>query len=148
MNGFMCGICHCTRIVKTLSKCLSTSASQPPVAPGYDPSKVHSLEVLTTRYIKGNFVYNGIVSMTTYYGDMQDLKLDPKTVMMDYEGLQLQREFYAPGYKTEQQDNSRMPDFRNLLWWSPNVETDQTGQANIEIYTSDIKGNMWPYYRV
>jgi hypothetical protein len=107
---------------------------------GYDPLKVNSLEVVTNRYIKGDFIYNGIVSLTTYHGDMQDLKLDAKTVIMDYEGLQLQREFYAPVYKTEQQASSRMPDFRNLLYWSPNVETDQTGQANIEFYTSDIKG--------
>lgn len=107
---------------------------------GYDPLKVNSLEVVTNRYIKGDFIYNGIVSLTTYHGDMQDLKLDAKTVIMDYEGLQLQREFYAPVYKTGQQADSRMPDFRNLLWWAPNIETDQTGQANIEFYTSDIKG--------
>jgi hypothetical protein len=106
----------------------------------YDPLKVNTLDVVTNKYIKGDFIYNGIVSFTTYHGDMQDLKLDPKAVILDYEGLQLQREFYSPVYKTEQQANSRLPDFRHLLYWSPTVQTDAGGQAALEFYTSDIKG--------
>ncbi len=106
----------------------------------YDPLKVNKLEVITNKFIKGEFVYHGIVNFTTYHGDMQDLKLDSKAVILDYEGLQLKREFYSPVYKTEQQALSRMPDFRNLLYWSPDVQTDSSGQATVEFYTSDMKG--------
>lgn len=106
----------------------------------YDPLKVNKLEVVTNRYIKGDFIYPGIVNFTTYHGDMQDLKLDSKAVILDYEGLQLKREFYSPVYKTEQQASTRIPDFRNLLYWSPDVETDNSGQATVEFYTSDLKG--------
>ena len=106
----------------------------------YDPLKVNKLEVVVNRYINGEFVYPGIVNFTTYHGDMQDLKLDSKAVILDYEGLQLKREFYSPAYKTEQQAASRLPDFRNLLFWSPDVQTDTSGQATVEFYTSDMKG--------
>jgi hypothetical protein len=106
----------------------------------YDPLKVNKLEVLTNKFIKGEFIYQGIVNFTTYHGDMQDLKLDAKAVILDYEGLQLKREFYSPVYKTEQQALNRMPDFRNLLYWSPDVQTDNSGQATVEFYTSDMKG--------
>jgi hypothetical protein len=106
----------------------------------YDPLKVDALDVVTNKYIKGEFIYNGIVSFTTYHGDLQDLKLDAKSVILDYEGLQLQREFYSPVYKTDQQASSRLPDFRNLLYWAPGVQTDKNGQADLEFYTSDIKG--------
>lgn len=106
----------------------------------YDPLKVNKLEVLTNKFIKGEFMYQGIVNFTTYHGDMQDLKLDSKAVILDYEGLQLKREFYSPVYKTGLQALSRLPDFRNLLYWSPNVQTDNKGQANVEFYTSDMKG--------
>jgi hypothetical protein len=102
--------------------------------------KVNKLEVVVNRYINGEFVYPGIVNFTTYHGDMQDLKLDSKAVILDYEGLQLKREFYSPVYKTEQQAASRLPDFRNLLFWSPDVQTDTSGQATVEFYTSDMKG--------
>jgi hypothetical protein len=106
----------------------------------YDPLKVNKLEVITNKFIKGEFIYQGIVNFTTYHGDMQDLKLDSRAVILDYEGLQLKREFYSPVYKTEQQALSRLPDFRNLLYWSPNVQTDGSGQTTVEFYTSDMKG--------
>ena len=106
----------------------------------YDPLKVNKLEVITNKFIKGEFIYQGIVNFTTYHGDMQDLKLDSKAVILDYEGLQLKREFYSPVYKTGQQALSRLPDFRNLLYWSPNVQTDSSGQTTVEFYTSDMKG--------
>lgn len=106
----------------------------------YDPLKVNKLEVVTNKYINGEFIYQGIVNFTTYHGDMQDLKLDAKAVILDYEGLQLKRTFYSPVYKTEQQAASRIPDFRNLLYWSPEVQTDTSGKATVEFYTSDMKG--------
>ncbi|MBO9200175.1 MULTISPECIES: hypothetical protein [Niastella] len=107
---------------------------------GYDPLKVNRLEVVTNKYIKGEFNYQGIVNFTTYHGDMESLKLDSKAVILDYEGLQLKRNFYSPVYKTEQQASSRLPDFRNLLFWEPDVQTDASGNATVEFYTSDMKG--------
>jgi hypothetical protein len=106
----------------------------------YDPLKVNKLEVVCNKYIKGDFMYDGIVNFTTYHGDMQDLKLDSRAVILDYEGLQLKREFYSPVYKTEEQAFNRLPDFRNVLYWSPDIETDAAGHADVEFYTSDIKG--------
>ncbi|WP_207622346.1 hypothetical protein [Niastella koreensis] len=107
---------------------------------GYDPLKVNKLEVVTNEYVKGEFIYLGIVNFTTYHGDMESLKLDSRAVILDYEGLQLKRNFYSPVYKTDQQASSRLPDFRNLLYWEPDVQTDASGKANVEFYTSDVKG--------
>jgi hypothetical protein len=59
---------------------------------------------------------------------------------MNYEGLQLKREFYSPQYKTEQQLHSRMPDQRYLLYWNPELITDAGGNAQVEFYTSDVEG--------
>ena len=35
---------------------------------------------------------------------------------------------------------SRLPDFRNLLYWNPEVTTSATGAANLSFYTSDQAG--------
>ena len=107
----------------------------------YDPLKVKKLEVVTEKYVLGQYVYDGIVSFTTYHGDLEDVKLDTKTVRLDYEGLQLKREFYSPVYETDQQTASRIPDFRNLLFWSPDLKTDLAGNAKVGFYTSDIQGS-------
>lgn len=106
----------------------------------YDPLKMRVLQVVTDRYITGNFTFDGIVSFTTYHGDLTDLKLDNKAVILDYDGLQLQREFYAPVYETPEQAASRLPDFRNVLHWAPDIQTDTNGKAAVQFYTSDLKG--------
>jgi uncharacterized protein YfaS (alpha-2-macroglobulin family) len=61
-------------------------------------------------------------------------------VVFDYEGLQFKREFYSPVYETPEQISSRLPDFRNQLFWSPNVKTSIQGKAEVNFYTSDQKG--------
>jgi hypothetical protein len=106
----------------------------------YDPLKIKKLQVLDKIYVNDEFTYDGVVSFTTYNGNMEDLQLDSKTNIMDYEGLQLEREFYSPQYATEKEITSRMPDFRSLLYWSPEIHTDNSGNAHIEFYTSDVNG--------
>jgi hypothetical protein len=106
----------------------------------YDPLKMRVLQVVTDRYVNGEFTFDGIISFNTYHGDLTDLKLDNKAVILDYDGLQLQREFYAPVYETPEQAASRLPDFRNVLHWSPNIQTDANGKAAVQFFTSDLKG--------
>ena len=59
---------------------------------------------------------------------------------MDYEGMQLQRLFYSPVYDTDAQASSHTPDFRNLLYWAPTIETNISGKNQISFYTSDEEG--------
>ena len=59
---------------------------------------------------------------------------------MEYEGLQYKREFYSPAYETQDEISSRLPDFRNVLYWSPDVRTDAQGKAEIIFFSSDLKG--------
>lgn len=106
----------------------------------YDPLKVQKLEVVAARYIWGPIRANGIVSYTTYKGDLPGFSLNPHDVILDYDGLQKQRIFYSPDYSTEKAMQSRLPDFRNVLYWSPGVNTDASGNGRISFYTGDIPG--------
>ncbi|MDN3550519.1 MG2 domain-containing protein [Mucilaginibacter aquaedulcis] len=105
-----------------------------------DPLKVRKLEVMRERYFYGPSVQEGILSYTTYKGDLGGVEVDPHAVVLDYEGLQLQREFYSPVYDTEDAVKSRIPDFRNLLYWQPNVNLNISGKGQLSFYTSDEKG--------
>jgi hypothetical protein len=105
-----------------------------------DPLKVRKLEDVPYRYYWGPSVYEGILSFTTYKGDLGGVEIDPRAVVLDYEGLQLQREFYSPVYDTEQAAKSRMPDFRSLLYWAPEINTSASGKNQLSFYTSDQTG--------
>ena len=68
------------------------------------------------------------------------MELDPHTVVLDYEGLQMDRQFYSPVYDSDQQINSPVPDFRNVLYWNPEADTDTQGQNKLSFYTGDRPG--------
>ncbi len=104
-----------------------------------DPLKIKQLEVVKQKVILGKESYSGILSYTTYDHDLSWYTIDPLALQETYDGLQLQREFYTPKYETEQQTDSRLPDFRTLLHWVPNITTKE-GKAQINFYTSDQQG--------
>jgi hypothetical protein len=106
----------------------------------YDPLKIKRLDVVQSRYVLGPAVFNGIASFSTYEGVFDGFSLDPRLVAIDYDGLQLQREFYSPVYETKDQLEKRIPDFRNTLLWSPDITTDPDGKTMIHFYTSDKGG--------
>lgn len=107
----------------------------------FDPLKMRKLEVYNRRYFLGDSFFSGILNWTTYKGDLANLELDPHALVIDYEGMQLQREFYSPTYETPQAVASHLPDYRTLLYWSPSVSTDAKGKRHVNFYSSDKKGD-------
>ena len=106
----------------------------------FDPLKVKKVELVNRQYFLGPINADGIISYTTYKGDLAGFQLDPNAVILEYDGLQLQREFYSPVYDTPKETASRMPDLRNVLYWSPDVKTNQDGKKQIKFFTSDMPG--------
>jgi hypothetical protein len=106
----------------------------------FDPLKVKRIDVVARNYLLGPLLLPGCISYATYKGDLAGFRLDPRSVLMEYDGLQLQREFYAPRYDDDKRLSSRLPDLRHLLYWSPRVSTDAQGKGHLEFYTSDQEG--------
>lgn len=104
-----------------------------------DPLMIKKLEVVKRQYFLGHADFSGILSYSTYQGNLQGLELDPGTVSLNYDGLQQRRQFYSPEYNA-QKKNDRMPDQRYLLHWEPDVKTNEEGEQHVEFYTSDVPG--------
>lgn len=106
----------------------------------YDPLKVRRLQVVACRYYYGKLSFTGIVSYSTYTGDLPDFQLDRRALVQDYEGMNWQREFYSPVYEVPQQVDSRIPDLRTVLYWAPEVSTDSDGNVSLTFYSGDLPG--------
>jgi hypothetical protein len=89
----------------------------------YNPLKIKKAEVVTRKYYINSLAADGILSYSTYKGDLDGFQFDPGTIELSYEGLQLQREFYSPQYSTTEQKQTRLPDYRNILYWAPEIIT-------------------------
>ncbi len=109
---------------------------------GFNPLKIRKLDVVTNKYYLGPLILAGVDSYTTYKGDLDGIQLDPSSIVVEYDGMQLQREFYVPKYDTPKEQSSRLPDLRDVLYWSPDVKTGSTGKTRASFYTSDLKGKF------
>lgn len=107
-----------------------------------NPLKIQQLDVVNSRYFQGEAAYDGLVSLRTYKGNLEGFQLDPRVLIQEYEGLQEQREFYAPRYDTPEQQRSRRPDLRELLYWNPSVNVAGPGARpqSLEFFTGDQPG--------
>jgi hypothetical protein len=105
-----------------------------------DPLKIKRLDLINRQYALGYHTYEGIINLTTYHGDLDGIVLNPHAVVLDYPGIPEKREFFAPKYETEEQISSRMPDYRTLLYWSPEITFDAEQKKQISFYTSDLPG--------
>ena len=104
----------------------------------FDPLKIRQMDVLTQRYYSGSHYFSGIISLSTYHNDLADFRLDPAALVVEYEGLQPERECFAPVY--DGGSNARIPDFRDLLDWSPRLKAGPAHTTRVSFYTSDVPG--------
>lgn len=104
-------------------------------------SNIKRMEVINRKFFHGLFVFNGIISLTSNANNtFSGVEMNPEAVVFDYEGLQRSKEFYLPLYETKQAKEDRSPDFRNVLFWAPDINTDATGKSTVTFSTSDLPG--------
>lgn len=105
-----------------------------------NPMKIRRIDLINKQYSLGYQTFDGIVNVTSYRGDLEGIQLNPHALVLDYPGIPEERQFFSPVYETETQISSRMPDFRTLLYWAPQIKTGVTGKNQIQFYTSDLAG--------
>jgi hypothetical protein len=105
-----------------------------------DPLRIKKIEIVNRKYFLGSLVASGIFALYSYNNDMAGLQMNGRALILEYEGLQLQREFYSPKYDVPQASSKRLPDFRNVLVWEPDIVIGKSGEAQISFYSSDRKG--------
>lgn len=105
----------------------------------YDPLKVETIDIITSRFFLGENTYDGIVSFSTYKGALGDYTLDPSFSVFTYEGLQPEREFYSP----TPPGVASVPDNRTVLYWNPRLILSGEESRSIKFSTSDLPGEYW-----
>ena len=106
----------------------------------FDPLKIKNIGIVARRYYVSGLTYPGMISFETYNGDLSGISLDPHVLLVDYEGIQVKREFYSPQYSTDKEVQNRLPDMRRLLYWAPNINTGVSGKTSLSFFTADLPG--------
>lgn len=112
--------------VSDIEKLLSISARE-----------LERVEIINSRYFYADYVLEGIISFITKKGDLSSPEEDNSFFRQVFEGCSEKEEFRSPVYVSDSALMSRIPDFRNTLFWKPYVTVTEAKPAKIEFYTSD-----------
>ena len=112
--------------------------NDPAVIANLDPELVEKIDAIKSRYFVGDYMFFGLINVITRAGDFSNFTLPDYAVRLPYRVTDPVKAFSSPDYSNPQMKKSRVPDFRNTLYWNPSMKTDKDGKARIEFWSSDI----------
>lgn len=97
-----------------------------------NPISVQSIAVINRDYKLGGLNYNGIINVTTKNNNFSEYAFPEDVVFLDFDGVSFPYNFENIEYLDIKSNRSRTPDFRNVLYWNPNIKSD-----TVSFFTSD-----------
>jgi len=100
-------------------------------------NELERIDIVTSRYFYSDYFFDGIISFVSKRGDLSALNNGSSLFRQVFEGSLGKKDFYQPDYSIDSIRLSRIPDYRNTLYWNADITTPEDGVAEIEFYTSD-----------
>ncbi|MCX6253407.1 MAG: hypothetical protein NTV31_02900 [Bacteroidia bacterium] len=127
-----------------LSPCLLIDGviiRDPSLIANLDPEIVERIDVIKEKYLVGKYFFSGIVNVITKSGDYSCVSLPDYMIRLPYRVIDPVWSFVSPDYSSVEMKNSRLPDYRNTLYWNPSVKPGKDGKDRIEFWSSDNKSD-------
>lgn len=115
--------------------------NDPSMIVNLDPEIVEKIDVINRTYLVGKYFFSGIVNVITKSGDFSCVSLPEYLTRLAYRVIDPVRSFVSPDYSSEEFKDSRIPDYRNTLYWNPSVKTEKDGKTRVEFWSSDNKSD-------
>jgi hypothetical protein len=112
--------------------------NDPSIIINLDPELVEKIDVIKGKYIVGELVFSGIINVITKAGDFSNITSPQNIIRIRNNSYDPVRRYISPDYSSVSGKTSRIPDFRNTLFWSHNLKPGSMGKINVEIVTSDF----------
>ena len=105
----------------------------------FDARLIKTIKVLQDQLVLGSKQYQGLVAIETEDGDYFENYINKNTNIVNLQLPKIQKKYFKQQY-TESSLQERIPDYREILLWEPNI-TIAENNLPIEFYTSDIAGD-------
>ncbi len=100
------------------------------------PSLIDNIEIFNKMYLLGDKIFNGIIILNSKSDKFCRIDLPENAKFLRYQGFTYSGHPIFPEYKTPEKKNSKIPDFRNTLYWeSGNFPAKEN--TLISFFTSD-----------
>ncbi|CAC9973983.1 hypothetical protein FLAPXU55_01676 [Flavobacterium panici] len=105
----------------------------------YNMKNVYKIELIVGRYYVGSKSFNGLISFTTFDRDFKSTQTGSSIIKPTILRPQPKKIYNKVKYENTA-DNQRIPDFRNQLFWNPDVQLNKDSETSF--YTSDLSGTF------
>jgi len=99
------------------------------------PKYINKIDIINREYIIGNYIFNGIIFIESKTGKIPGIDLPKNSIITNFQTIHESTEINFPVYEDSNRINSKLPDFRNLLYWNSNAALKDN--LKLEFYTSD-----------
>lgn len=106
-----------------------------------DPATVEKIDVIWRIYLVDDYTFYGIVNIITKNADFSSVDLPPNSLRTKYKISGSSNVFVSPEYLKPGSTESRIPDFRNTMYWNPSIRPGDDGRMKVEFWTSDYATN-------
>ncbi len=103
------------------------------------PKVVEKIAVHYTPFYMNNYTINGIVMITTNTDNLGGMTIPKSTRFFEYQTLSPAYIFNSKTYNSVEDINSRIGDFRTLLYWEPFIQNES--KQSLYFSTSDQTGD-------
>ncbi|MCK4700141.1 MAG: hypothetical protein KAT38_07390, partial [Bacteroidales bacterium] len=104
------------------------------------PGKFTCIDVVNSLYIRGNPHYGGIINIISSRGDRAGVDLPRNSFFFSFKTCESQQRITFPNYDKDPGD-ARIPDYRNCLFWAPNIPVGAGDIVNLDFFSSDLQGD-------
>lgn len=105
----------------------------------YDARKIKSISLIRDQFQLANQNYQGIMAVETFDGDYFEQYNGQNGTQATIDKPAPKKNYYVQTYGTV--GFERIPDYRTLLFWKPNVVIDNNS-LDFEFFTSDVSGEF------
>ncbi len=112
--------------------------NDPSLIANLDPQNVEIIDVIKENYYVGKFLFTGLVNVITKAGDFSGVPFPDYMIRLTYRVTDPVLSFSSPDYSSYDMKSSRVPDFRNTLYWNPSIKPNKEGKSRVAFWTSDF----------
>ncbi|MBO0329186.1 hypothetical protein [[Muricauda] lutisoli] len=107
----------------------------------FDAKKIESISLVRDQFRLAGKDYQGMMVVKTIEGDYFENYAPENGINVPLEKAVSKKNYFKQRYVEGNSKQSRIPDYRRILFWEPHVEVGNT-DLQFEFYTSDLTGEF------
>lgn len=108
------------------------------------PSRIQRIEVVNELFLLGDIFYGGIISIFTKSRNLAGIDMPENSFFFNFQHFEDQDIIEFPKY-TEPENTTNLPDYRNCIYWDPDIHIQPFQTTQVQFYTSDTQGEFIIY---